>query len=463
MIAMPLTKRVPAHYSKLFFALSLIATTPPLPVVAQDHVTINDRGSHYDVVLDFESGASHRQVGEEYGEKLRTLAPDFEQQLDSYLAENCANWLIHKVVMYRIGQVKKNVPQEYRDEIEGIASRLSGGKNDKLGDGKISENELYLFNLLGDVARLYQCCAVSVYGDGSATGSTIVGRNFDWPDGKKAQLAKLQSVLTIKNGTKSTVNVSCLGFQGAVTAFNRYGVFAAVLDSPTGAKYSPRKKRSYLLDLRQALENSQTLDGVADWMKDPEKKYAVNHLIILADKNASAVLENNVSNKAGGKRGVGMRALRTPTSQLHPGVEWNLPNAIGCVNCFQLADSDDNRIDPWDVKDSKKKKSRDKPVRQANLYRWQSLRQQLAAHGPRVTRDGIKATLSFYHPESRGDMYKGDLYNWYTIQSTVFEPATLHLEAAFRPRDGKMPAKPKFEPITLHITPAQSSRLTEAH
>jgi hypothetical protein len=252
-----------AAWLELAAAASLVLCALPPPAVAQSDVTVTDKGTYYDVVLDLEKGATHRQVGEQYGRLLREKVPDFEKQLDSYISENCTSWIVHKAVMRRVRLIKPQIPQEYRDEIEGIASQLSGGDDDERGDGKISLNELYLFNLLGDVARLYQCCAVGVYGDTSATGSSIVGRNFDWPDGKKNQLAKLQSVLTIKDGRRSTVTVGCLGFQGAVSSFNRYGVFAAVLDSPTGAKYSPKNKRSYLLDLRQALENCQTLDGVA--------------------------------------------------------------------------------------------------------------------------------------------------------------------------------------------------------
>ncbi len=468
--------------ARLLFALAVIMAVTPSAMAdnaakspdspAADAVTIVDRGTYFDVVFALEKGATHRQLGEAYGEKLRLQVPEFEQQLDSYISENCTNWLIHKVVMYRIRQIKKQIPQDYRDEIEGIASKLSGGDHDERGDGKVSENELYLFNLLGDVARLYQCSAVGVYGNSSATGSPIVGRNFDWPDGKKAQLANLQAVLSIKNGTHSFANVGCLGFQGAVSAFNNHGVFAAVLDSPTGAKYSPRHKRSYLLDLRQALENCTTLDAVADWMEDPEKHYAVNHIIMLADKNSAAVLENNISGKTGSKGGgksggqknkksvPGHRQLRTTASKLRDGVTWDIPDTVGCVNCFQLDGSDDNQVDPWDKKQAKKKPNQ--PVAQANLYRWQTMKTQLSARGPKLDRNAIKETMSYYHPESRGDMYKGDLYNVFTIQSMVFEPQSLHMEVAFRPRNGTMPARPAYEEIPIHVQPAQAEKLTES-
>jgi hypothetical protein len=197
-------------------------------------------------------------------------------------------------------------------------------------------------------------------------------------------------------------------------------------------------------------------------MKEPGRRYCVNHLIVLADRNKVAVLENNISNKQGAK-GIGTRTLRTASSPLRDGVTWDIPNAIGCVNCFQLPETEDNHIDPWDEKEFRKQKKdgSKKPMREANLYRWQSLKEQLALRGKKITRDGIKQTLSFYHPQSRGDMYKGDLYNWFTIQSIVFEPANLDLEVAFRPRKGGMLPSPNYQRIPMYVAPAVVERLSE--
>src|SRR4030095_9357865 len=308
------------------------------------------------------------------------------------------NWFVYMVAMRRVRQMRPQIRKEYREEIEGIASRLSAGRKNKPGDGKISVDELYMFNLLGDIARLNQCCAVAVFGQSSASSTTMAGRNFDWPDGKENQLTQLQAVVTIKDGPRSITNVACIGFQGAVSAFNSSRVFASVLDSPTGAKYRAAHKRSFLLDLRQALEESSDIEHLTEFMINPAHKYAFNHLILLADPVKSVILENNISGRGKNMR----RALRTCSSPLREGAQWDVPDAIGAVNCFWLEGNDDNHIDPLDRK-AKRKKGR--PAPDINTPRWESIKEQLKLKGPKLSMADVKDVLSFYHAESGGNMY----------------------------------------------------------
>jgi hypothetical protein len=405
--------------------------------------TVSDAKTHYDVVLNFEGGASHRQVGEAYGARIRQVAPDFERLVDSYINLG-DSWIIYKILLYRVNQLKPAMAQEYRDEIEGIASQLSGGDNNRPGDGKLSVDELYLFNMIGDVARLYQCSALGVYGGTSSDGKTIIGRNFDWPDGKDNQIAKLQAVITYRNGPRSFVNVGCLGFQVAISAFNTSRVFAAVLDSPTGSKYTAKNKRPYLLDLRTAIENSSTLQDVAAHMTDPNKQYTSNHLIMLADADTCGVLENDFSKSCKTCH----RQLRSALSELRPGVSWDVADSVGTVNCFLLQGNEDNHLDPTDKKDAKK----GEPPADVNIPRWQTMLDQLKSHGPKIDMTAMQQIMNFYHKDKNTwDIRKGDLYNSFTMQSIVFEPATFDLRVYFRPRDGKSPARMNFEPIAVKM------------
>lgn len=408
-------------------------------------VTITDRRTHYDVVLNLENGASHRAVGEEYGAKIRSVVPQFEQCWDSYIKEYGGNWLVYKILLGRVKQMKDQIPQDVRDEIEGIASQLSGGDNDKPGDGKVSINELYLLNLIGDACRMNQCCAVSVFGERSANGQTICGRNLDWPDGSANQLAQIQAVITYKNGAKSIVSVACIGFQGIVSGFNGSGVFAGILDSGTGAKYSAKNRRSYAVDLRFALEHSNSVEQVGEVMSKAGP-YTFNHLIILADRRHSAVLENNFS--GGGENPA--RALRYWNSDLNPSTTWGIPYSVGAVNCFALRGNTDNHIDPLDWKRFRK----GEPDSDVNTLRWQSMKEQLTRMGSKVDATGVKSVLSFYYPKKPFSMYHGDLYHALTFQSMIFEPNSMSLQVWFKAKDGKMYNTLAFEPIHTTLNSA---------
>lgn len=418
------------------------------PAAAANNVLIWDAGTHFEVRIDYEHGATPRQIGEEYGVQLLNACPQFESIFDSYINESTqGSWLIYKVMLSRVKKIRKQLEPQYREEIEGIASKLSGGDNNKQGDGKLSEDELFLLNFMADVARMNQCSAAAAFGQRTAFGKTICGRNLDWPDGKGNQLSKLQSVTIIRNGRKTTVNIACLGFMGAVTAFNTYGIFGAILDSPTGKKYSASGKRSYAMDLRQALEDGTTIEEVAGFMSDEKKEYPFNHVIFLADPVRAAVLENNISGFSVQRR----RELRTASSTMRKGAVWQIPDAIGTVNCFCLEGNDDNHLDPsdWDRVRTAQKEGK-KPTRyDINTPRWIEMQKQFQLVGPLVTSTGMKQVMSEHHGQYPGSLYDGDLYNAYTVQSVIFEPSSFSLEVFFRPRNGKMPAMPTYETIPV--------------
>ncbi|HBE73785.1 MAG TPA: hypothetical protein DDW31_06850, partial [candidate division Zixibacteria bacterium] len=107
-----------------------------------------------------------------------------------------------------------------------------------------------------------------------------------------------------------------MGFMGAVTGFNEDGLFAGILDSPTGAAYSSSGKRSYAMDIRKSLENFGDMDSAAAWLADTSRHYAYNHLVLMSDRNGGGVLENNFSGSGTAMR----RALRRDSSGLNPGV-----------------------------------------------------------------------------------------------------------------------------------------------
>lgn len=428
----------------------MLAFVAALPAQCSEIVSITDKGDHYSVLIDYKD-ASPKNVGESYGRAIRAKVPQFESLWDSYIKEYGSNWFVYKIVLRRVRQMRKQLLPAYRAEIDGMASQLSGGNKNKAGDGKVSRDELYLLNVIGDVCRMNQCCAISVFGERTKDGQTICGRNLDWPDGKKHQLAQLQAAITCNNGNKSFVSIACIGFQGVATGFNTKGVFAGVLDSGTGSKYTAKRRRSYLFDLREALETSDSVHGVADLMMEKKRKYAFNHLVILADKQGASVLENNFSGKGEHLR----RALRQYDSELNPGITWGIKDSIGAVNCFALKGNCDNHIDPLDWSAYKKGNTE----RDINTPRWRSLKARLLLFNDKVDSDGVKSILSFYHPESRGNIYRGDLYNSFTLQSVVFKPATLELDVGFRPKDGHMPTKPLFQRIDTGLLPVLSGTM----
>jgi hypothetical protein len=395
-------------------------------------VSIIDKGNYFEVTLDFTSGVTHRQAGEAFARGILQVVPNYEALIDSYIAENMSNFIYSKYVIPRIKDLKPQLEQDYLDEIDGMATVFSGGGKNVRKDNKISLDEFYLFNLIPDIAHGNQCCFVSVFGARSATHSTISGRNLDWYGGGKNQLPQIQAIITMKSAQGKVCSIGYLGYMGVLTGFNDSKLFAAVLEAQTGAPFTSAGKRSYLLDLRYALENKKTLNEAADFMKSHANDYTVNHLIAFSDPEVSKVLENNFSGAGTGGQPI-QCALRSADSRLNPGITWGISEAIGSVNSFLLYGNVDNHT-PAEM----------------NTKRWNNLTKQLRDKGPTVTPAEIQEVIAYNHGSPGRFMDSGDLYNRITLSMVLFQPESLSLEVFFHPRNTrKSPDHPVFEKIPV--------------
>lgn len=392
-----------------------------------EHVAIENKGTHYEVILNFNSEKSHENVGKEYGAKILKSIPDYEAVMDSYIAEVAADDDTYDLFMKRVNDIKPQIDKAYCDEIRGIASNFTGKDQDIRGDGKLSTNEMFLMNLCPDVARPTQCCAMGVYGDRTKTNDNIGFRILDWYEGSQSQLAKIQAVVVFKNSKKSICTIGYLGYMGCISGFNDNKVFGAILDSGTGEPYTSQSERSYPLDLRHALEHYTTIDGVASYLKSPVRNYTYGHLIFFSDSKVSKVLENNISGKTNS-----LREVRTEKSEFNDGITWDIDNSLGTVNSYLLKGNLDNQKgNPY------------------NTERFNSMKSELKGKGDKLMLNDIKKIASFYRGEAPGLQEDGDLYNVRTQQIIVFEPSKCEYQVFFRPVSGILPKVPVFEKISV--------------
>ena len=394
-------------------------------------VTITDKGNYFSVELDFTKGLSHREIGKEFARGILLAVPDYEALVDSYIAENLFNSEYNEA-FWRVDDIKKQIKKEYREEIEGMSEVFSGGDKNVRGDNKISKDEFFMFNLFLDVIRSTQCSFVSVFGSQSATGKTITGRILDWYGGDKNQLPRIQAVITMKNPTGSICSIGYMGFMGIITGFNDRKIFAAVQESTSGAAYSAAGKRSYPLDLRYALENTDKKKNTIGFMMDENNQYAVLLLIVFSEPDESKVLENNFSGRGTGTERV-RRAVRTDESRLNKGVLWGIKDAVASVNSFILEGSTDNH-------------TRNK----FNTRRWKYIKEQLSGKQSKFLPEDIKNIMTYTKGSPRALLDTKYLYTKATLSMTLFQPDTLSLEVYFFPRNTlKVPNKPTFEKISV--------------
>ena len=388
-------------------------------------VSINQNGSFTEVTMDFRD-ATHKEMWSLYTQKLLKVFPNIEADYDALIARGMDR-KTYRNRLKKLQYLKPQVPREYRDEIEGMASNFSGGTDNIWGDGKLSVDELYYINLYIDIIMTRRCSVISVFGPASVTGKNMVARLADWyPRTDNA-------VFTIKNGEKSIVNIGrLLRCITAGTAFNDEGVFAALLAAETSvsADFESKAYSSVMIDIRYALENFSTLQGVAKYLSSRE--YTFSHQVFLADSKTSKVLENNLNNG-------GIRALRGANSKLGENIDWGFDNAVAAVNTFFLEEHcRGGGVDP----------------------RWTNIRHELAdklrksEHGEvgKITLNELKEIATFYN-RGGGDDYPGssigDIYNSMTQHIVLFEPGTFHLKVFFRNGSASPVRNPSFTTVPI--------------
>lgn len=391
-------------------------------------VTLIDRGSHLEMVVDYTTGISQYEMGKEIAQKILQFLPKIEQLADKSL-DYRANRLPYAICLSRLNDIKPQVPQEYQDEIDGIASIICTSDSTIRNDGKLSKEEMYLSFLSSEIFAYGECSSISVFGPRSENSSSITARLYDTNDSPDNYTALNQAVITIKNKNHSICMIGTLSI-GAATGFNDNGVFVALHSSNAPLEYSSKNKRSYMMDVRYALEHFSTSDEIAEYFIANSKNYVDNNLIQLTDKYSTRILENNFSADGKNTRCI----LRSDTSTLNPGITWGYPNAIATANSFVLKGNYDNHTNT-----------------SACYARWNTFKNKLNSYGDKITWDELKQIASYDNNDGPDLQSDGDIYNVGTMQITLFQPDNLRLEVAFKPRNGTLPEDPVFETIPVNF------------
>ncbi|MGV7225175.1 MAG: C45 family autoproteolytic acyltransferase/hydrolase [Nitrospinales bacterium] len=378
----------------LWISVAIVAVDPYVP---QNFILWTGGSSYAATIPTFyvdARGKSGTEIGIALGDSIKTEFPNIEQKMDAYLAQfigqiayqTSSQYLFAYYAVPRINAIKPNIEQRYKDEVNALGSHLVLSETDMLGDGNLSLNELWALQLITDIARETSCSGFGVFGDYSASGSPIVGRNLDWNTNE--DLRSLQAITVYIYENRALVNIGFAGFVGVITGFNSNGLFAGILDSPMGGPYpDPHDKASYVFDLRSALETRTKISEAANLMYN--KQYAFSHNILFADTTDVQVLEH--------PQGLNGQ-LRSAESLLNFDLFWGKSKQIAVVNFFALPGYSNERSS-------------------YNTERWYRFR-ELANFS--VSNKAIVNDIQSIMLDTR-NLYS--IFNSDTVQSVVFTPA----------------------------------------
>jgi hypothetical protein len=302
---------------------------------------IECKDSYYDVTLDYEKG-SHYDVGSAYAEAIMLAYDDYPEFCEGYLFENIKAAFSelngdYSGIKSRSDRFYSALPGDYRAEIDGFAGRMCDDTVGIAEDGTLSRDEAVLMQLIPDVLRGTACSAVSADVSTTATGERITCRVLEWQLGSDNQICSFHALVHVKNGEKSFVSVSNLGFMTILTAVNNDGVMLGELDvgSKNMVKYTCENKTSYTYGLRYALESFTTAREAAEYLVENAPHYAYCINVLATDRKDAFVAELC----ADGSEGTSL--IRDSSTPLNEGLVWEDPNYLCAVNSFAAKGNSD--------------------------------------------------------------------------------------------------------------------------
>lgn len=370
-------------------------------------------------------GKTGWEIGLALGHSIKAEFPDIERKIDSYLAFYTNQYDFNQIFLKRLRIIKSNINLEHKEEVDAAGSCFATSKADRLGDGQLSLNEFWFFQLITDVGRRTNCSGFGVFGLFTVSGQPIVGRNMDWPVNR--DLRSIQAITVYEYEKNMLVNIGFAGYLGVITGFNSSGLFAAYLSSPMRLAYPdpPEGRYSTAFDIRKALESGSRIPEVLKMMCH---LYPFSYNLLLADKADVRVLEQPEGSY--GK-------LRTASSQLRRNLIWGRSNQIAVVNCFALY-GHSNTIGSADF---------------ARWYRFRELARFNSTDKQADVPDVMKIMTETPH----------QIFNKTTLQSMVFTPGDCKLYLYTAPVSGiheKHPVMkevrmlPKFKKTAYKVQPA---------
>ena len=221
---------------------------------------------------------------EEIGEAVGMLALRPAQKMASYPEELVRHFWLHPLWPTLVSAGERMVlqfPPAYRRELEAMA-RVSGVRRQKLVAG----------NTLFDLKKLVACSALLVEARRSGTGGPLLGRNLDYPSLGYAHEYSLVTVCRPKGARHAFASVGFPGLIGCLSGINDAGLSLAILEVyqvRIPLAWLDTSGTPYALCYRRLLEECSTIAEAKTLLESMKRTTTTN--LVLADRSGLAVFE----------------------------------------------------------------------------------------------------------------------------------------------------------------------------
>jgi len=223
------------------------------------------------------------ELGWEHG---KVCGPLIQAMIAGFLRE-CESFcdVPYDFMIDRASETESYVPTDYLEEIHAIAEASD-----------VPYLELLAWNCLPDIdacfmRRILQCCNFIVMPSLAAGEQMVHGRNLDFP--APAALHAYCSIIVARFPTGNslpTISVGWVGQVGTYTGCNRAGLSIGNVAAPSNMDGLSGVPMGMIL--RRALEDSATVDGVAETIKGHARTCGFNTACADATHNTACCIES---------------------------------------------------------------------------------------------------------------------------------------------------------------------------
>ncbi len=214
-------------------------------------------------------------------EQIRRIIPS-----DNYL------WFLHKLTVIFNRRMARHIPEEYREEIHALSMACSH-EFDVIGSPYGRQLNYHAAHDIGHAMQEYMlvgCSSFAVWGNESADGELLVGRNFDFWVGDDFARNKVVLFVAPDSGYRF-VSVTWPGMMGVLSGMNERGLTVTINASKGAVPTASALPISLLA--RQILQYAATIDEARRIAAEAQTFVSESILVASAEEGRAALIEKS--------------------------------------------------------------------------------------------------------------------------------------------------------------------------
>lgn len=219
----------------------------------------------------------------------------FMDKLEEMVPSESYRGFLKKIVSYFNRKMYLYVPEEYQQEIYGV-SRYGLARYDDFAPGYI---RMLYFHGAHDIGHalhdlmLVGCTSFAAWGDKTADGNLLVGRNFDFYAGDEFGSQKIVAFINPDSGHKFMM-YTWGGMIGAVSGMNEKGLSVTI--NAGKSKIPFKAKDPITLVSREILQYASTIREAIEIAKKREVFVSESIMVSSGDENRAVLIEVSPKN-----------------------------------------------------------------------------------------------------------------------------------------------------------------------